>query len=120
MKINRQLLEQKLAEAEDSVAVITPNDSEKEAIDKIEAEAKAEDTKVNPEEVVDAADKIDAKAAVVDLDTDTSLGVENKITRVLDACLEAAQRFKAEGSKEVANILICGLPGSGKTASVYD
>ena len=120
MKINK-LVEQKLKEAEEEQAVvITAADSDKEAIDKIESEASEENVEVNPKEIVDAADKIDAGTSIVDLADDTGLGVENAITKALDRCLKSAQWYKKNGIREVANILICGLPGSGKTASVYD
>lgn len=121
MKINKQLVEQKLKEAEEEQAVvITAADSEEEAADKIESEASEENVEVNPKEIVAAADKIDADTSVVDLADDTGLGVENVITRALDKCLRSAQRYQKNGIRERANILICGLPGSGKTASVYD
>lgn len=49
-----------------------------------------------------------------------SLGTDNSITRLLDRALEYAQNSKFEQSHSIGNVLISGLPGSGKTAIVYD
>ena len=123
MKI-KKLNESILTEAEEDVTVIKDADSGEEVLDKVEKEAEDADIKVNSVEVAGeiagAADKINAENTVVDLNQDTSIGVENFITKALDDCLETAYEWKEEGIKEVANIMICGLPGSGKTASVYD
>lgn len=75
-------------------------------------------------EVADAvksgANDISTKKVAVIPTEDAPLGVENKLTKILDDALRAALLFKRENIKEVANVLVIGLPGSGKTASVYD
>lgn len=122
MKLNKILKESLLIEA-DTEGVITNADSGKEVLQKVEIEAEANDVTNSAEvaaEITGAAEKIDAQKTIIDLDQDTGLGVENKITKALDECLRSSQEFRDEGIKEVANIMICGLPGSGKTASVYD
>lgn len=122
MKIKK--LNESLLKEADGAVVINNNDSGKEVLDKVEKEVDASNLKANPAElagdVAAAGDKINAEETVVDLDKDTGIGVKNFITDALDECLETALDWKEEGSTEVANIMICGLPGSGKTASVYD
>ena len=122
MKIKK--LNESLLKEADGAVVIDNNDSGKEVLDKVEKEVDASNLKTNPAElageVAAAGDKINAEETVVDLDKDTGIGVKNFITDALDECLETALDWKEEGSTEVANIMICGLPGSGKTASVYD
>ncbi len=50
-----------------------------------------------------------------------SIGTKNAITDALDECLELALRNRDVNHTETrANIRIIGLPGSGKTASVYE
>ena len=50
-----------------------------------------------------------------------SIGTKNAITDALDECLELALRNRDINDTETrANIRIIGLPGSGKTASVYE
>lgn len=50
-----------------------------------------------------------------------SIGTKNAITDALDECLELALRARDVNDTETrANIRIIGLPGSGKTASVYE
>lgn len=45
---------------------------------------------------------------------------QNKITELLDECYETAIDANEDGEQADVNILIVGLPGSGKTATVYD
>lgn len=125
MKIKKIITESvKLKEADETTAeVIDSNDSAAEILDKVEDAAEGTDVVNTTEvaaEIAAASDKIEAEKTVVDLEDDTSLGVKNKITDALDMALKAALRFKKKRIPEVANIMICGLPGSGKTASVYD
>ena len=51
---------------------------------------------------------------------DDSIGVTNAITKSLDKSLAVALKNKRRGGTDNVNILIVGLPGSGKSASVRD
>ena len=97
MKI-KKLNESILKEAEENVTVINNKDSGKEVLDKVEKELKANDLEANPAkvagEIASASDKIEAEETVVDLDEDTSLGVENFITKALDKCVKNSERIK--------------------------
>lgn len=53
-------------------------------------------------------------------DDNDALGTENVMTRLLDRALKYAQKSKFEQTHSIGNVLISGLPGSGKTAIVYD
>lgn len=122
MKLIKILKESVLTEAEDE-NIINSSDSGKEVLQKVETEA--EDNGVTnsievAQEISSAADKINADNTVVDLAPEISLGVENKITKVLDFNFKQALKWKEQGRNSRANVMICGLPGSGKTASVYE
>ena len=123
MKI-KKLNESILKEADEKAAVINAEDSGEQVLDTIEKEAEDNNLKVNSvevaSEVAGTADKINADNTVVDFAEDTGLGVKNAITDALDDCLDLAIEWKEDGTPEVPNVMICGLPGSGKTASVYD
>lgn len=77
-------------------------------------------------EIAAVADEINAGGVAIDpnsipdISEDEVLGVENRLTKVLDLALHVSQRGKAQGLKKNANVLITGLPGSGKTAIVDD
>lgn len=119
MKIKKQLLENE----NDAVIELNSNDNGKEIL--ADVDAAAEDAGVTNSaevaaEIVAAGDKIGAEETIGDLAEDTGLEVENKITRGLDEALQAAIRNRRRKIPESANIMICGLPGSGKTACVYD
>jgi hypothetical protein len=45
---------------------------------------------------------------------------KNRLTDVLDDALFEARRARRQHTKTNSNVLVCGLPGSGKTAIVYD
>lgn len=53
-------------------------------------------------------------------DEEEILGVENELTHKLDLAYKTAKRGKRQGTNKNANILVTGLPGSGKTSIVYD
>lgn len=123
MKI-KKLNESILKEADENVTVVNSEDSGQEVLNKVEKEAEENGIEINSAEVAGEiagdADKINSEETIVDFDEDTSLGVENFITKALDKCVKTTERIRRKGLHEVANIMICGLPGSGKTASVYD
>ena len=119
MKLNHILTE----DIEDT-KVINSDDSTQEATTKIETEAEENKLEVSPKEILDASDKINAEKTIVDLETDEGedlgLQVKNTLTDALDTALDLDYSRKKFKSTEAGNVLICGLPGSGKTASVWD
>jgi hypothetical protein len=70
-------------------------------------------------EIKKTGDEVGAGSAVVLADDDT-LHTDNKITRILEKAFKNSIKYKRRGNKANNNVLITGLPGSGKTASVYD
>ena len=59
------------------------------------------------------------QVAIVITDADYEDGkVESRLSKVLDKAYASALRFAGEGAKNGANVLVEGLPGSGKTAVV--
>lgn len=132
MKIDnktKRLFEAKLFESDDDV-VIDPADSTSEMADDIAAAVEIEtdgevaisDASADKiaKEVKDAASDVELGSAVVDAGDDY-LGVKNAVTEVLDMALAGALEDKLDGETDGGhNVLIIGLPGSGKTASVYD
>jgi hypothetical protein len=133
MKIKKdlkKLQESKLNEA-DELGIIDPDDSISEIADEIsdsiETASGGEETVSDAAadaaaaEIKDAASDVGAESAVLALEDDNEyLGVENKITRVLDKALKGALRDQRRNTKHGHNVLISGLPGSGKTASIED
>jgi hypothetical protein len=123
MKIKKHLLE-----ATDGV--LDPKDSTAELADEIiDSTAEATDGEVSlnassAEEIATEIKKTDAEiglaGAAIDADDDSYVGVKNIITDTLDMALAAALKNKRRGGKFGSNVLIVGLPGSGKTASVED
>lgn len=131
MKINKKLVENKIiTEAEETeVKPINPSDSTTEIAadvqDQVVAISDGEEV-ISDEnaikvasEVKQVADEVDAGVAML-ANGDEPLGVKNAITDTLDAALKSSLRNKRRGLKSGNNVLIVGLPGSGKTATVYD
>jgi MoxR-like ATPase len=117
MKIKKTLLEkvEKLIE-DDNIK----SDVSKEAVENDLELSKEEEQKVTTE-IEKASDQIQAKKEIVDLDLeDTELLTKNSMTNWLDRCLATSIANHKSGVTDRANLLICGLPGSGKTAIVYD
>ena len=125
MKIKKQLLE---ATATDGV--LDPRDSSTDlAAEIIDSTAEATDgevvlDKASADEIAGEIKTADAEiglaGAAIDADDDSYVGVKNIITDTLDMALTAALKNKRRGGKFGSNVLIIGLPGSGKTASVED
>lgn len=71
-------------------------------------------------EVKQTANEVNAGGTEIlpaDSDSDDYI-TENRLTKVLDKALRNSQAFARLGKREGSNILITGLPGSGKTAIV--
>ena len=134
MKINKyskeELIESKLFEATDDEAGVDTTGSvdsiADDIIDEIEDASgglsSMSDTaaKAVATEVKSIADDTGIETAAVDMPADEALGVKNAITDVLDMALAKSKKNKKRGSKSGFNVLIIGLPGSGKTASIED
>jgi Cdc6-like AAA superfamily ATPase len=135
MKINKNLVENKIiTEAEEEVVTtvepITPSDSVDVVADGVKDQVVAatdgeevisdENAVKVAAEIKQTADEVDAGAAIISNGEEEPLGVKNAITDTLDAALNASLRNKRRGIKSGNNVLIVGLPGSGKTATVYD
>ena len=120
-KSAKELLESKLVEAEESAAIDT-TDSVGEIADEIADDAAISDSAAEKiaTEVKAVADETGIDAAAVDVPEDEGLGVKNRITEVLDEALRKSKKNKRRGTKSGFNVLIIGLPGSGKTASIED
>lgn len=129
MKVKKQLIEgilleddNETADSTDSVADIADaieaqTDgavSEKEA-KAMAAEAKAVGSAVEGEVIADTPAIADIK------DVDDDLNIENTLTKFLQKNYEKALRNKRMGrGTNSDNVIIVGLPGSGKTASFMD
>lgn len=132
MKIRKQLLETRITEAEATHdGILDTDDSVASIADEIagtierasggEASVSDTDATAVATEIKDAAAEIGAESAAFDPGEEFEfLGVENPITKVLDLALKGARRDKRRGGKFGHNVLISGLPGSGKTATIYD
>ena len=128
-KQNKELFEANLFEADDSAAIdMTAGVSAvaDEITDDIE-KATGGAVTLTPGsaakaagEATEVASDLGISVAAVDPPEDDFLGVENPITEVLDMALRGSQRDKRDGIKSGYNVLIIGMPGSGKTATVED
>ena len=126
MKINK--LNNVLLEAADGI--LDPKDSATEIAAEIEnSTAAATDGEVVlghdaaakiADEIKTTGTEIGAGSAAIDAGDEEYLGVKNIITDTLDMALKVAIKNKRRGGKFGSNVLIIGLPGSGKTASVED
>lgn len=123
----------KLTEAAESEAaeVINPQEDSLEQIsDKLETDlelASGNEIDVSPaeaqelaSEIKDAGEELNANTALVVPTEAAPLVIKNRLTRDLDKALKAAKYLGSEHISEVANVLVSGLPGSSKTASVYN
>lgn len=125
---SRKLFEETLFEAEDAAIDTTGSTAEvaDEIVDAIEKDSAGASTLSSDKadaiaaEVKSVADSTGIDKAAVDLPEDDILGVENRVTKVLDMALAVAQKNKNRKNKSGCNVLIIGMPGSGKTASIED
>ena len=128
IKSAKELLESKLFEADDALDT-TDSASElaSEIIDQVETGTGGAETLSDSAaatvaaEVKDVASMSGIETAVVDTpEAEEGLGVENKVTKVLDMALQKALKNRGRGTKSGYNVLVIGMPGSGKTASIND
>ena len=139
MKINKILIENKLREADDELLVkpddviINTDGSSTEVAYEVQdaiktqtdgnAELSDADASKVAAEVKDVSVDINADQAVVipkdkDIDDDDEYITENALTHVLDMAYANAKTFRRRKERFGTNVLIVGLPGSGKTAIV--
>ena len=128
-KKSKQLFEAKLFEADDEFGAVSPADTVDEIADEVagavEASTEGEvvlgdaGAKAVAAEIKDVSKDVEVETAVV-TPGDDFIGVKNIITETLDLALEGALEDKMDGDKGGHNVLIVGLPGSGKTASIMD
>ena len=71
-------------------------------------------------EAKDVAQDVGATQIAVTAGEDDSLGTINALTKQLDRAFSTAQRNRRIYDKSNANLLVVGLPGSGKTATIRD
>ena len=133
MTINKcskeELLESKLFEADEEVGVDASGSVDEiadEVADEV-ADATGGESGVSDEgareiaaEIKDVATDLDLDTAAIAVPEEEALGVKNPITEVLDMALSKSKKNKSRGTKSGFNVLIVGLPGSGKTASIED
>lgn len=128
MKINKQ--NKQLFEAVTEDGILDPKDSVSAIADEIVTsteDATGGEIAISTADATEIASEVKAVGAEMDLagaaidsgDTEY-IGVKNIITDTLDMALRAAKKNKRRGGKFGSNVLIVGLPGSGKTASVED
>jgi MoxR-like ATPase len=128
MKINKILVE-------DIEEVVTDpaSDSVEEIADEIQDAAAASDGEITSisdddafglaAEMKEVGQKIGAEEAIFlpyAEGESTAIGTKNVITDLLDRALEYALESQKLGEHSMGNVLISGLPGSGKTAIVED
>lgn len=132
MKIKKLIESKTLIEAEDeTLAEINPQtDSVDTIADAIETEIKEisnGEVVIDPKDAQSAAEatkdfalQVDASqvAFVIEGEDYDDAKIENKLTKALDLSLKVAKRNIEYGARGGANLLVEGLPGSGKTAIV--
>ena len=119
--VNDEVVEASATEAD----LINPNEPTAEIasdiVDQVEVGSDGKETvslegaKAIADEVIEAGDDIGAGAAVV---IPKVIDSDNQITRLLQEAFDLAIENQEMGLKENCNILLIGLPGSAKTASV--
>ena len=128
MKINKILLEDI-----EEVEVDLTSDGVDELADEIQAAAEESDgeiTEISDDDAMDLAAEIKEVGQKVGAEEaiflpyaegeSTAIGTKNVITDLLDRALEYALEAQKLGEHSMGNVLISGLPGSGKTAIVED
>lgn len=121
MKITRIPLVEDIEEIDPSAGVSEIADAVVNQVEAGEGGTTISDTNAEKvaQEIARIGDEVGAEEAIVIADDET-LGTENEITKTLEKALQRSKRNARRGVKSGNNILIIGLPGSGKTASVYD
>lgn len=131
IKNSKELLESRLFEASEDADTLditgSVNEIADEIVDHVESDTAGEVT-ISDDNAAKVAAEVKAIAddtgiddGVTDIpEEDIAIGVENRVTKVLDMALAKSKKNKARGTKSGYNVLIIGLPGSGKTATIDD
>ena len=133
MKI-RKLNESILREADEKATAVEvdPSASTSEIAKDISSTAAADGAPVSPEVANQKAQEIKSISDLISADdlaiigtyasskedVGLSLNIKNKLTDVLDIALRDNSRFMSKGIPQMANVYVCGLPGSSRTAVI--
>lgn len=122
MKINKVLVEDI-----DEVLVDPTSDSltdiADEIVDAVDGDVSQKEAETVASEIKDLGTAIEAEEALFlppEAGDTGAVGTKNVVTDLLDRALAFARKSKARGRRSMGNVLISGLPGSGKTAIVED
>ena len=132
MKIKKLVEAKKLIEAEDKEIELTDVNPQEVTVDELTDIVKDEVEEVTGgEQEISDMDALQVATEIKSTSTEVGAGqivigaedyedskVENKLTEALDASYAVASKFFRRGKRGNANILVEGLPGSGKTAIV--
>lgn len=132
MKIKKLVEAKKLIEAEDEEIELTEVNPQEVTVSELKDIVKDEVEEVTGgDQEISDTDALKVAAEIKDTSTDVGAGqivigaedyedseVKNKLTDALDASYAVASKFFRRGKRGNANILVEGLPGSGKTAIV--
>jgi signal recognition particle GTPase len=99
-----------------SVEEITGDDTVADNV----AAATAQEVKDVAQETGAGQVALDPTALPANIDEDEFVGCENILTKTLDKALRSARTAQKLKVRPDANVLVIGLPGSGKTSIVYD
>ena len=133
MKI-RKLNESILREADEKATAVEvdPSASTSEIAKDISSTAAADGAPVSPEVANQKAQEIKSISDLISADdlaiigtyasskedVGLSLNIKNKLTDVLDIALRENSRFMDKRIPQMANVYVCGLPGSSRTAVI--
>ena len=132
MKIKKLVESKKLIEAEDAEIELTDVNPQEVTVDELTDIVKDEVEEVTggdqeisdsdalkvATEIKSTSTEVEAGQIVIGAEDYEDSKVENKLTEALDASYAVASKFFRRGKRGNANILVEGLPGSGKTAIV--
>lgn len=134
MKINKLVESKKLVEEEEKDLTLSEINPQEASVSEIadavqnsvedsnngEVTVSDADAKAVAKEIKDTAEEVDAgfTELMPSKEDYNSVFAENRLTKIFDDALATAKRAMRRGRKANANVLIEGLPGSGKTAIV--
>lgn len=130
VKDTEEVVVEEMPEAEPIEPVVDPANADiSEISDTIEAAVEAQtEENANDPAVLAAAQEVKKTSGAVDADlysplanAESPINVKNALTDMLDDALADVQLYRGQGRTSLgSNCLVTGLPGSGKTAVVYE
>ena len=122
MKIDKILLEdlEDTIDLDNSVSEIADDIQDTMGGDEVISDQEATKTASEVKELGKVVEAEEALFLPPDANEVDAIGTSNSITALLDRALAFAKRSKSRGRRSMGNVLISGLPGSGKTAIVED